>query len=48
MFAFLDDVLVICALGRVLDVYKFLPHAHQDAPREDAGVEPRECDSSRN
>ena len=40
---FLDDVYVICTLERVLDVHKVLEEifAHQDAPWEDAGVEPR-------
>ena len=49
VFVFLDDVYVICALERVLDVHKVLEEifAHQNAPWEDAGVEPRECDSSR-
>ena len=43
------DVYVICALEWVSDVHKVLEEeifAHQDAPWEDAGVEPRECDSS--
>ena len=55
MFAFLDDVSVTCAPERVLDVFKILEeeifahtHIRMDAPRQDASVEPRECDSSGN